>query len=67
MSHSFATADLRLLESEVPDKCPICNSNVTKGIYYVECNNIDDCEWHADIIEEPEPERPDNYDWVLNK
>ena len=62
MNHSFATADLRLKESEVPDMCPMCGHKLTKGVYYVECENWDDCEWCAEIIEEESV--PTRYDQV---
>ena len=68
MSHSFATADLRLKESEVPDKCPMCGSKIAKGIYYAECNNWDDCEWAVEIKEdESEPTRYDQVQGIIVK
>lgn len=83
MSYSFATADLRLKESEVPEYCQEMLNvlNEETGLYEkvkcghkihiyddsAECTNWPACEWHAEIKKETEPERPDTYDWVLDK
>lgn len=59
---TFANADLRILESEAPDKCPLCGWPVIKGIYDCECSNFDDCEWIAEYKEEES--KPIRYDYM---
>lgn len=63
--------DDEILESEAPYFCPFCKDKgvdmpTSKGNYSVECSDLE-CEYFQSYIEEKAPEKPDAYDWVLNK
>lgn len=63
--------DDKIPESEAPDFCPFCEDKglkvkTAKGNYSVECSDLE-CEYFQSYIEEKASEKPDTYDWVLNK
>lgn len=62
---TFATADIRMFESEAPKECPICKGEVWKHIYGVECTV---CLWEAEFKEEQsEPTRYDYESGIIIK
>jgi hypothetical protein len=68
MSYSFATSLATIKQSDAPDKCPICGYATKINLYSVDClNDWNICQWYEDFEDEKELEKPDTYDWVINK